>query len=115
MTLPTMKAGDRVRITVEGEVRQFGAGLYNLILDGGDGEDTNFYETELTAPTARVEVLPPPVDPDLVLAREVGAQWVSLSGREPEDFLSGEMDCGSIVRVALAAIKAARARMAVQG
>ena len=114
MTLPTMKAGDDVQITLRGKVQGTYDGTVHITIDGGR-IPTSFSPSELTAPTARVEVLPPPVDPDLVLAREGGAQWVSLSGREPEDFLSGVMDCGSIVRVAVAAIKAGRARSAVQG
>lgn len=70
MSLPAIKIGDRVRITLEGVVKDDGAGVYSVILDGGGRGETNFCDFELTAPTARVEVLAPAIDPDLVLARE---------------------------------------------
>lgn len=116
MTLPTMKAGDRVRITVEGEVDQTLAGSVCVILDGGH-VITSFEASELTAPTARVEVLPPPVDPDLVLAREELAKHYKAKGLTitAEQTLSGVRDDEQTIIVALAAIKAARAGKAVQG
>ena len=70
MTLPTMNPGDRVRITVEGVCLKSSDYVLQFTLDSASNVITNFALSELTAPTARVEVLPPPIDPDLVLARE---------------------------------------------
>ena len=53
-----------------------------------------------------VAEMPEPVDPDLLLAREVASvHW----GSEAHRVISGEMDNAGFVAVALAAIKRARA------
>ena len=64
MTLPTMNPGDRVRITVEGEVITQNCYTWSLRIDGqiGDYGLLTLTKSELTAPTARVEVLPPPIE-----------------------------------------------------
>lgn len=109
MTLPTMKAGDRVRITVEGEVRSRADSGMMFTLDGSDAPYGMYFDC-LTAPTARVEVLEPPVDPDLLLAREACQRyWPRL------DYVAGIFDDELEVKAALSAIKAARAGKAVQG
>lgn len=118
MTLPTMKAGDRVRITVEGFVNDIDGGRVFMALNNSASHypPTVFHTSELTAPTARVEVLPPPVDPDLVLAREVVAEVIGSDFPKTQaDFRDGLKDDFADVRIALSAIKAARAGKAVQG
>ncbi len=109
MTLPTMNPGDRVRITVEGEVISVSGFGVNINADGCELSRSELLITksELTAPTARVEVLPPPIDPDLVLAREVVAQrYVPSQARLIRD---GEWDTNEFINIALAAIKASKA------
>ena len=86
MTLPTMKAGarqmglDELRVmprdtptivTLTGEFIISGCGLPVFLPDGSDGPTIPLAcLSKEFAPTARVEVLPPPIDPDLILARE---------------------------------------------
>ena len=81
--LAAMKTGDRVRITVDGEVRDVVSGAVRLKLDGANygvkAQDTVWIDFDsLTAPTAYVEVLPPPIDPDLLLARDdmPSLEWI---------------------------------------
>jgi len=81
-------------------------GCFFFKLDGELGPTTSFYVSELTAPTARVEVIPPPVDPDLVLARE----W--FKGRYPSclcDPAAGGYDYHDELRAYLAGLKASKA------
>lgn len=109
MTLPIMKAGDRVRITVEGEVLSTPDHGLRINLDGADQMVTTFYTSELTAPTTRVEVLPPPVDPDLVLAREWYAQMSCDIPKLQRDIAAGVHDGDAQVEAFLAGLKAAKA------
>ena len=58
-----MKAGDRVRITVEGKIIYIASdGYVRVLYDDARHGETSFTLSELTAPTARVEVLPPPIE-----------------------------------------------------
>lgn len=90
MTLPTMKPGDRVRITVEGEVKGTDRSRIFVLLDSStSGMLVRFDGPELTAPTARVEVLLPSIEvgdvvniprrgftPFVVLAAHNGSVWL---------------------------------------
>lgn len=106
MTLPTMKAGDRVRITVEGEVRESDRSRIFVMPDSStSGQLVRFDTAELTAPTARVEVLPPPIDPDLVLARE----WFKGKYASIGDPLKGDYDTEPTLDAYLAGLKASKA------
>lgn len=96
-----LKPGDRVRVTLEGEI-------------DGDGEfpipgDTGRYLFAENLAHATITRLPPPADPDLILARKV------VADRARADFPSyareierGDGDDGGEVQTALAAIKAAK-------
>ncbi len=55
-----MQDGDRVRLTLEGVAtpRGNGFGVF-VLLDGADHEPTLITDAELTAPTAKVEILTP--------------------------------------------------------
>lgn len=112
MTLPTMKAGDDVQLTLRGKVRVALPSAIRLKLDGAQDTVWISFET-LTAPTARVEVLPPPIDPDLVLAREVVIDlYGAIAGSDkdwPDRVAAGIHDNSDHVRTALAAIKASKA------
>lgn len=108
MTLPTMKAGDRVRITAEGEVLGAGPLCVSVQLDGSHSQ-TDFVPDELTAPTARVEVLPPPIDPDLLLAREWYAQMSCDIPKLQRDIAAGVHDGDAQVEAFLAGIKTSKA------
>ena len=108
MTLPTMKAGDDVQLTLRGKVQGTFDGTVHITLDGGR-IPTSFSPSELTAPTARVEVLPPPVDPDLLLAREVASGRYEMKGPYDLGVLKGLHDDDPHVQIALTAIKASKA------
>lgn len=108
-----LKAGDRVRLTQDVTVKEVThQGLFYAV-----SEEPNLFGyinlSELTAPNARVELIPPPVDPDLLLAREVCATDRRLVSDRSEDWpdavRNGGFDDGLNVHIALAAIKATKA------
>ena len=113
MTLPVMKPGDRVRITVEGKFRSRADSGMTFVLDGSDAPCGMYFDC-LTAPTARVEVLATPIDPDLLLAREVCAEMVVVRDEGLKrvwqiQLRAGDHDDDKEVKIALAAIKSAKA------
>jgi hypothetical protein len=113
--IKSLKPGDRVRITVEGEVTSSASeGFIGLRFDGCKLAETEycFEISELTAPTASVTLLPPPIDPDLVLAREVVALTLEIQGdlETAQKVCEGECDFEAVIQ-SLAAIRAANARI----
>lgn len=114
MTLPTMNPGDRVRITVEGEFQERTGSCRYFKLDGEQGSATSFFDSELTAPTSRVEVLPPPIDPDVLVVREIlhahqRAMTPPDSGWGDMSYIKGSYDDLNDFKAALACFKASKA------
>jgi hypothetical protein len=93
-----LKPGDRVRLIVDATVA------------ASDGKGVDFALRGPLAKVATITRLPPPVDPDLLLARKVvvaqnRAQRLDAWADEVE---AGQHDDGDEVAPALAAIKAAK-------
>ena len=112
--IKSLKPGDRVRITVEGEISPpYQEGHVSIVLDGALSGDFNLIShVELTAPTASVTLLSPPVDEDVLIVREI----MHAQQRSMEPPPSGWGDMSSLkssyhqFQAALVAFKAANAR-----
>jgi hypothetical protein len=95
-----LKPGDRVRVTLEGVVDddgEFSAGESPLLGNRWLSMDVLAHAT--------ITRLPPPVDPDLLLARKVCAKQFPS---EADAYGRGAYDSGGFMGVALAAIKLAK-------
>ena len=87
MTLPALKADDEVQLTLRGKVTSVDATFIGIKFPGRklDESEYCFEVSELTAPTARVEVLPPPIEVgDVVRFKGCPApvKVLAIAGRE---------------------------------
>jgi len=102
-----LKPGDSVEVTLRGTFCYMREGRMEVLWRDGIGSRC-INASELAHAT--IVRLPPPVDPDLILAREVCAARQPTTAAIQADYRSGRSDGSASVALALAAIKAADAR-----
>lgn len=89
--LDALKEGQRVRLSVEGEVIYSIPDRVQINVDGTN-VSANFYRSTLLSPTCQVEILEEPVDPMVRLCREIMAAPYKTGPEVFKDYLTGKFD-----------------------